>query len=103
MNGFYSYKAYKPIKAKVIEVANSILNKKHIPSASELTSAVARELEKNHLDILLTFEPYKQFKAGRRDWINPTLYNWCNTFFKAYKLSLEVKLLKESPLLHSFY
>lgn len=83
--GANSYQAYKPLRDKVQELCVSKLHRANYSSANQLCSAVAAIIEREHPDLLSTFQPYQNYEREGNDWKRPTFYGWCNSHYKAHK------------------
>jgi ribosomal protein S6 len=83
--GLNSHKQNHPLKNKVQELCKKELKIKNYSSANQLCDQIAKQVEKNHKDLLLEFAPYQIYLNDGGFWTKGTFYNWCNDIFKQFK------------------
>ena len=83
--GLGSYAENHPLKNKVQDLCKKELERKNYPSANQLCNEIAKQVEKNHKDLLLGFAPYQIHSDDGGGWTNGTFYNWCNANYKKFK------------------
>ena len=81
-----SYKCYKPLRDKVIELCKDVLAKEKYCSAMQLCNHIAEMIERNHFDLLKDFQPYQIHAENGNDWkTTGTFYRWCNDVYKDHR------------------
>lgn len=84
--GLNSHQRNHLLKQKTAELCQEEIQRKKPPtSALQLCKIVSDRIEKEFLNLLRDFEPYKKFENDGGDWTKPTFYGWCNDVFKQAK------------------